>query len=162
MGKGPPADCPEDGAPVGAGQGTAPLDGAGCPVLRHAPRSGPVPAGRLAGMLQPPEPLRDRGRRLLRAGADAREPLAFEPMDEREAQWRHMGETVNAAIPPLARFEYEHDYGSPTELDLPPGWRDWKNNDRRLCLRWDRDLWGLLVDRVTNYTDLRSSSGGGT
>ena len=32
--------------------------------------------------------------------------------------WRHTGKTVNAAIPPLARFEYEHDYGSPTKLDL--------------------------------------------
>ena len=42
----------------------------------------------------------------------------FEPMDEREARWRHMGKSVNAAIPPLARFEYEHDYGSPTELEL--------------------------------------------
>ena len=41
----------------------------------------------------------------------------FEPMDEREARWRHMGKSVNAAIPPLARFEYEHDYGSPTELE---------------------------------------------
>ena len=90
------------------------------------------------------------------------DPWRFEPMDEREARWRHMGETVNAAIPPLARFEYEHDYGSPTELDLPPGWRDWENNDRRLWLRWDRDFWSLLVDRVTNYTDLRSSSRGGT
>ena len=29
-----------------------------------------------------------------------------------------MGKTVNAAIPPLAKFEYEHDYGSPTELTL--------------------------------------------
>ena len=29
-----------------------------------------------------------------------------------------MGKTVNAAIPPLAKFEYEHDSGSPTELTL--------------------------------------------
>ena len=42
----------------------------------------------------------------------------FDPMDEREARWRNMAKSVNAAIPPLARFEYEHDYGSPTELTL--------------------------------------------
>ena len=42
----------------------------------------------------------------------------FEPMDEREARWRNMGKTINAAIPQLARFGYEHDYGSPTELTL--------------------------------------------
>ena len=29
-----------------------------------------------------------------------------------------MGKPINAAIPLLGRFEYEHDYGSPTELDL--------------------------------------------
>ena len=40
----------------------------------------------------------------------------FDPMDDREARWRNMGRTVNAAIPPLTRFGYEHDYGSPTEL----------------------------------------------
>ena len=42
----------------------------------------------------------------------------FEPLDEREARWRNMGKTVNAAIPLLAKFEYEHDYGSPTNLEL--------------------------------------------
>ena len=42
----------------------------------------------------------------------------FEPMDEEEAKWQHMGKTVNAAIPPLTRFGHEHDYGDPTELDL--------------------------------------------
>ena len=42
----------------------------------------------------------------------------FEPMDEVEARWRHMMRTINAAVPPLSRFEYEHDYGDPTELTL--------------------------------------------
>ena len=42
----------------------------------------------------------------------------FEPMDEVEARWSHMKRTINAAIPPLSRFEYEHDYGDPTELTL--------------------------------------------
>ena len=42
----------------------------------------------------------------------------FDPMDEREAAWRHMGKSVNAAIPVLTKFEHEFDYGSPTELEL--------------------------------------------
>ena len=42
----------------------------------------------------------------------------FEPMDEREAAWRHMGRRVNAAIPLLTKFEHEFDYGRPTELVL--------------------------------------------
>ena len=46
------------------------------------------------------------------------ERMRFEPMDEDEAQWRHMGITVNAAVQSSARFEHEHDYGNPTELEL--------------------------------------------
>ena len=42
----------------------------------------------------------------------------FEPEDEIEAAWRHLGKSVSAAIPPLTRFEYEFDYGTPTELAL--------------------------------------------
>ena len=42
----------------------------------------------------------------------------FDPMDEEEAAWRHMGRSVNAAIPLSTKFEYEFDYGSPTELEL--------------------------------------------
>ena len=42
----------------------------------------------------------------------------FDPMDEEEAAWRYMGESVNAAIPVLTKFEHEFDYGSPTELEL--------------------------------------------
>ena len=42
----------------------------------------------------------------------------FDPMDEEEAGWRHMGKSVNAAIPVLTKFEHEFDYGSPTELEL--------------------------------------------
>ena len=42
----------------------------------------------------------------------------FEPMDEREAKWRHMGKSVNAAVPPLTSFSYEYDYGTPTGLEL--------------------------------------------
>ena len=72
------------------------------------------------------------------------DPWRFEPMDEREGPVAAHGGDRQCGHTPLARFEYEHDYGSPTELDLPPGWRDWKNNDRRLCLRWDRDFWSLI------------------
>ena len=42
----------------------------------------------------------------------------FEPMDEVEARWRHMKRTINAAVPPLTQFGYEHDYGDPTDLTL--------------------------------------------
>ena len=42
----------------------------------------------------------------------------FEPMYEGEEAWRHMGRSVNAAIPVLTRFEHEFDYGTPTELVL--------------------------------------------
>ena len=42
----------------------------------------------------------------------------FDPMDEERAAWRHMGMSVNAAIPDLMRFEHEFDYGSPTALEL--------------------------------------------
>ena len=42
----------------------------------------------------------------------------LEPMDAGEARWKHMGKTINSSISPLARFGYEHDYGSPTELTL--------------------------------------------
>ena len=42
----------------------------------------------------------------------------FGPMDEEEAAWLHMGKSVNAAVPPLTKFEHEFDYGSPTELEL--------------------------------------------
>ena len=38
----------------------------------------------------------------------------FEPMDEREEQWRHMGRTVGTAI----WFEHQYDYGTTTDLDL--------------------------------------------
>ena len=40
----------------------------------------------------------------------------FDPMDEYETRWRHMGITVEDATEPGSRFEHEHDYGSPTEL----------------------------------------------
>ena len=39
-------------------------------------------------------------------------------MDEGEEVWRHMGKSVNAAIPAFSRFEHEFDYGNPTELRL--------------------------------------------
>ena len=42
----------------------------------------------------------------------------FDPMDEEEAAWRHMGKSVNATIPPLSKFQHEFDYGTPTELEL--------------------------------------------
>ena len=42
----------------------------------------------------------------------------FDPMDEEEAAWQHLGKSVNAAIPPLSKFEHEFDYGTPTELEL--------------------------------------------
>ena len=42
----------------------------------------------------------------------------FEPMYDGEEKWRHMGKSVNAAIPLRAKFEHEFDYGSPTELVL--------------------------------------------
>ena len=44
---------------------------------------------------------------------------SFDPMDEEEAAaWRHMGKSVNAAVPLLTTFEHEFDYGTPTELEL--------------------------------------------
>ena len=42
----------------------------------------------------------------------------FDPMDGEEAAWRHLGKSVNAAMPPLTTFEHEFDYGTPTELEL--------------------------------------------
>ena len=42
----------------------------------------------------------------------------FDPMDEREGAWRHMGKRVNAALPLLTKFEHEFDHRSPTELVL--------------------------------------------
>ena len=42
----------------------------------------------------------------------------FDPMYDGEEKWRHMGKSVNAAIPVLARFEHEFDYGTSTELVL--------------------------------------------
>ena len=42
----------------------------------------------------------------------------FEPESEREESWRHMGKSINAAIPPLITFHHEFDYGSTTELEL--------------------------------------------
>ena len=42
----------------------------------------------------------------------------FEPMDEREEQWRHMGRTVGTAILPATWFEHQYDYGTTTDLDL--------------------------------------------
>ena len=35
-----------------------------------------------------------------------------------EEDWKHLGRTVSAAVPPLAKFGYEYDYGDPTELRL--------------------------------------------
>ena len=46
------------------------------------------------------------------------ERFLFEPMDEHEAQWLHMGSTVSAAVQPSSGFEHEYDYGTPTELTL--------------------------------------------
>ena len=42
----------------------------------------------------------------------------FQPMDEREEQWRHMGAAVGSAIKPATWFEHQYDYGTTTELDL--------------------------------------------
>ena len=42
----------------------------------------------------------------------------FEPMDEHEEQWRHMGRTVGTAIKPATWFEHQYDYGTTTDLDL--------------------------------------------
>lgn len=42
----------------------------------------------------------------------------FEPMDEQEEQWRHMGRTVGTAIGPATWFEYQFDYGTTTDLEL--------------------------------------------
>ena len=42
----------------------------------------------------------------------------FEPMDEREEQWRHMGRIVGTAILPATWFEHVFDYGTTTELEL--------------------------------------------
>ena len=41
----------------------------------------------------------------------------FDPMYDEEAAWRHMGMSVNAAIPVFTKFEHESDYGNPTELE---------------------------------------------
>ena len=35
-----------------------------------------------------------------------------------EEDCKHLGRTVSAAAPPLAKFGYEDDYGDPTELRL--------------------------------------------
>ena len=35
-----------------------------------------------------------------------------------EEDWKHRGSTVSAAVPPLAKFGYEYDYGDPIELRL--------------------------------------------
>ena len=42
----------------------------------------------------------------------------FQPMDEHEEKWRHMGKTVGSAIKPATWFEHQYDYGTITELDL--------------------------------------------
>ena len=42
----------------------------------------------------------------------------FEPEYDYEENLKHMGRTINAAVPPLARFRHEYDYGTPTELEL--------------------------------------------
>ena len=42
----------------------------------------------------------------------------FQPMDEHEEQWRHMGAAVGSAIKPATWFEHQYDYGTTTELDL--------------------------------------------
>ncbi len=42
----------------------------------------------------------------------------FEPESEREANWRHKGRSINAAVPPLTTFHHEFDYGSTAELEL--------------------------------------------
>ena len=42
----------------------------------------------------------------------------FDPVDEEEAAWCHMGRSVNATLPLLMKFGHEFDYGSPTELEL--------------------------------------------
>ena len=46
------------------------------------------------------------------------ESFPFEPMDEYEAQWRHMAITVREAILPYTGFEHQFDYGHPTDLVL--------------------------------------------
>ena len=92
----------------------------------------------------------------------------FDPMDDEEAAWQHMGKSVNAAIPVLTKFEHEFDYGSPTELELEhvavfgelvPGlaptqpWQGGKvvilarNHSLRACLRCRRPAqWKSLPD----------------
>lgn len=42
----------------------------------------------------------------------------FEPEYDYEENLKHMGRTINAAVPPLAKFRHEYDYGTPTELEL--------------------------------------------
>ena len=42
----------------------------------------------------------------------------FQPMDEHEERWRHMGRAVGTAIKPATWFEHQYDYGTTTELDL--------------------------------------------
>ena len=83
----------------------------------------------------------------------------FEPMYDGEEEWRHMGRSVNAAIPALTKFEHEFDYGTPTELTLEhvavfgelvrwlAPWQPWhggkivvlaRNDSLRPCLRCRR------------------------
>ena len=42
----------------------------------------------------------------------------FKPEYDYEENLKHMGRSVNAAVPPLTKFRHEYDYGTPTELDL--------------------------------------------
>lgn len=42
----------------------------------------------------------------------------FEPEYDYEENLKHMGRTINAAVPPRSRFRHEYDYGTPTELEL--------------------------------------------
>ena len=73
----------------------------------------------LAGVLRPPQPLRETDEVTYSVMVPKPgDKWRFDPMDEREAAWRHMGKSVNAAIPVLTKFEHEFDYGSPTELEL--------------------------------------------
>ena len=46
------------------------------------------------------------------------EKRRFEPEYEHEENWKHMGRTVSAVVPPLSSFYHEYDYGTPTELML--------------------------------------------
>ena len=93
----------------------------------------------------------------------------FDPMDDEEAAWLHMGKSVNATVPLLTKFEHEFDYGSPTELllehyavfgdlvqRLVPSqpWHGGKmvilarNHSLRVCLRCRRPAsWKLAPER---------------